>query len=57
MKVNAKLSLISTQHHAKEPYGESSGIAPYILHLGNGDKLSALRPDGFTLRRGTVFDV
>ena len=35
MKVNAKLSLRLSKHHAKAAYGESSAIAPYILHLGN----------------------
>ena len=52
VKVNAKLSLCLIKQRAKETYGESSGIAPYILHLGNRNKRSALCPDGLT-RDGT----
>jgi hypothetical protein len=44
MKVNAKLSLRLIEHHAKEAYGDSSGIAPYILHPGNGDKWVSYTP-------------
>ena len=54
VKVNAKLSLRLIKHHTKETYGESSGIGPYSFQLGNENKWSALRPDGLTLKRGTV---
>jgi hypothetical protein len=34
VKVNVKLSLCLTKHHAMKTYWESGGIAPRILELG-----------------------